>query len=683
MMENFVEPKERKALIDQVSSGEEEKRREAMERLKENLSTGDLDWLVAPLSDESWRVRKEAIEGLSRIHPDSHLLSRLVPMMDSSRELTLRNSVVEVLERMGTSAAPFLVSHLGIEQSDVRKFIVDILGIIGDPSSLPGLLALLNDPEVNIRAAAAEALAAIGDPSVSDDLIKAMEGSDEWVLFSILGSLACLGSPEALPVFFQYLGSPILSKPAITGIGLLGTVADGIKLMEAIPGLSQGAAKAAFAAAGNIYRRTAIVEKLETASELAEAVFSAGDEKIGEFLIGQLAVSEKIEASQSLVAVLGMIGGQGALHAVLKLIENETLQSDLELAIFTLARREPALLSEMLEHHDSLVRRKAVQTLERMGDDGSLDLLFRMLHDESGHVRESTARAVSVLGDSDSVRELLPLLEDEYEDVAQSAADALITLGRKSPSCVDSVIKPLLNSFEAGRKGLLLRILSEIRAPGWLELCLASTRDEESSVRKVAVKCLGISGDSAASRAIVNCLADESTEVRVQAAIALEVLMPREALEPLRAATHDPNPWVRSAAVSSFCSQPGARPEDLREHLAADDLMMKTSVVDALGKMASGGKENALDILGEICQSAGLELKRSVCRILGGIQSPKALDLLLKAMLDEDPGIRAFAARGLALKSEPEARKALTNAAASDPDRHVRETARSLIGTRR
>ena len=674
-------PEERRALIQQMSSPDEEQRRQAMERIKENLAPEDLDWLIVPLSDESWRVRKEAIEGLSRIQPDEDLIGRLVLLMDPSRELSLRNSVVEVLERMGTLVAPLLVGHLGTGQADIRKFIVDILANIGDPSTLPDLLALLKDPGDNIRAASAEALAAIGDPSVSGDLIAAIEGSDDWVLFSILGSLAQLGSAEALPVFFRYLGDTILSKPAITGIGLLGTVGDGIKLVASIPGLTPGATKAAFTAAGEIYRRTAIGGELEKARELADAVSHAADEKIGEYLIDQLAVSEEIEAIRSLMAVLGMIGGSRSLQAVLALIENETLQPDLDLAIFSIARRDSALLPEMLTHNDPLVRRKSVQTLERLGNNESLPILFRMLHDESGHVRKDAARAVSVLGNSDSVKQLLPLLGDEYGDVAQSAANALITLGLKSPLEVDRLIRPLLESSDADGKVLVLKILMEIRAPGWLELCLASTRDEEPSVRTVAVKCLGISGEQSAAGTIVNCLADESPEVRVQAAMALEVVTSQDALEPLRSAIYDRDPWVRSAAVSSFGSQPGARPEDLREHLAGDDLMMKMSVVDALGKMASGGKEKALDILGDVSKSGSLELKRSVCGILGGIESPKALDLLLKAILDDDPGIRIFAVQALARKEDPAARKALADAAGSDPDRHVRETARSHLVT--
>ncbi len=143
--------KERQNLMEALRSTDEEARREAMEALKEGLGASDLDWLSIPLSDESWRVRKEAIEGLSKVTPTAALIDRMIPMMDPSRELTLRNSVVEVLERMGRDAAPLIAAHLSVEQVDIRKFLVDILGNIGDPSVAKDMVRMLRDPVDNIR----------------------------------------------------------------------------------------------------------------------------------------------------------------------------------------------------------------------------------------------------------------------------------------------------------------------------------------------------------------------------------------------------------------------------------------------------------------------------------------------------------------------------------------------------
>ena len=49
-----------------------------------------------------------------------------------------------------------LLSVLETPDVDVRKFIVDILGDIGDTRAVPALIGKLDDPDENIRVAAAE-----------------------------------------------------------------------------------------------------------------------------------------------------------------------------------------------------------------------------------------------------------------------------------------------------------------------------------------------------------------------------------------------------------------------------------------------------------------------------------------------------------------------------------------------
>ena len=70
----------------------------------------------------------------------------------------LRNAAVDMLVRMGSEAVPSLLTHADSTDHDVRKFIVDILGEIGDRRAIPVLLSALADADGNVRAAAAENL---------------------------------------------------------------------------------------------------------------------------------------------------------------------------------------------------------------------------------------------------------------------------------------------------------------------------------------------------------------------------------------------------------------------------------------------------------------------------------------------------------------------------------------------
>ncbi|MGD8353377.1 MAG: HEAT repeat domain-containing protein [Pseudomonadota bacterium] len=674
-----MEPETKKALIAKLSSPDEEQRRLAMEALKDGLSEGDLQWLIRPLSDESWRVRKEGIEGLSLLSPTPQLIAALVPLMDPGKELTLRNSVVEVLERLGAEAANMLVPYLNIDQNDVRKFLVDILGNIAHPDTVPALLELLNDPEDNIRAAAAEALAAIGDNSVCETLLRAMEGANEWFIYSLIGTLARLRCSKALPVFFDYLGNQLLSKPALSGIGAMGGLEDGLRLMGMAGSLSRGAAKAALIACGSIYRRHAMDQGVASCSRLTQAVLGVIDGDVLKALVSQVEVADDPDDRSDILAVLGMSGAKLSLDAVLRFVEDDALTRDVDLALWTLGSANPGIITDLLEHHDPLVRQRAVRTLEKMGSADSVLKLYELLKDESGHVRKDAAAAVSSLGDGESIEKLIPVLEDEYSDVARSAAQAIVHLGRKCPGDLAALIAPMLQNSGPALYTLLITILMEVQAPGWEELCLKAAQSTEPEVRAAAVSCLRRSSQRSAAATIINSLADENAHVRGQAVVALEELKDPEAIAPLKAALYDQDPWVRSAAVSALSMQPEAEPGDFSELLSGEDLMMQTNVLDALGRMAAEGNRNALWMLIEAFEQDSPEIRRSICRLLGKVEDHAALDLLVRALDDNDPGIRVFAVHALSQRKEHVIRDLLSKVGEKDPDKAVREAVRSVL----
>lgn len=666
-------------LVGRLRSKDEEERRTAMESLKGEVTASDLDWLIVPLSDESWRVRKEAIEGLSQIQPTPDLIARMVPLMDPVRELTLRNSVVEVFERMGRQAAPLVAAHLGIDQPDIRKFLVDILGNIGDPSVSGQLAALLKDPEDNIRAAAAESLAAIGDPSLGRTLQDSLESADEWVVFSLLSALARLGNEESLPYFFRYLDNPLLAKPAISGIGRLGGVVEAVRLMEMTPGLSRGAAKSALLAVGMVHRRVCLKGQREESSRIRKAVLRWADRTLAGSLAEQFSVTDNVEKRQTLLAALGLLGTDKALAAILTAVEDDAMDWDVSMALLSIGLEDIDLLVGLLGHPTDLVRRKAVQIVEHLGDAELLPDLLPMLQDASGHVRKDAARAVAALGGPDMLPWLLPLLHDEYRDVAQAAGEAIVTVGRKAQGDLEGIVEPMYKAADPSEKALLLRILGEVDAQTHLKMFLTALHDEEPILRAAAVSCLRRVRDSSAVTAVLNSLTDETPEVRAQAAMALEELKPPEALEPLRAALYDHDPWVGAAAVSAFTAQPTMNPADLRELLEGDNLMIKTAVVEALGRLAQSGRTETLNLLEEAFDRESVEIRQSIARLLGKVKGERSFDLLLRAATDQDPSVRTFAAHALSEREESRAAGILGEMAANDPEKFVRDMVRSLM----
>jgi len=150
--------REREAIVHDLQSPDDEMRRLAVERLL-SLPPGEaLGHLVEHLGDDSWRVRKAAVErlvDLGDVHPvEDALIGALADGENSGR----RNSAFEALAGIGRSVVPKLVEALESDDVDVRKLVVDVLGAIGDPDCTRPMIARLRDDDPNVRGAAADAL---------------------------------------------------------------------------------------------------------------------------------------------------------------------------------------------------------------------------------------------------------------------------------------------------------------------------------------------------------------------------------------------------------------------------------------------------------------------------------------------------------------------------------------------
>lgn len=182
-LEVSVEPLEN--LLKSLASPDEEERRLAVSTLAGFPFERIKHLALSALGDESWRVRKEAVDLILSVSPGEELSRELVSLLIVRENTGLRNSVVEVLQTVGEKVIPHLVEHLAHEDAGVRKFIVDIMGGIGSKAALPELTVALADSDANVAAAAAESLGTIGDCGAVPYLLKTLERDDLLIRYAI------------------------------------------------------------------------------------------------------------------------------------------------------------------------------------------------------------------------------------------------------------------------------------------------------------------------------------------------------------------------------------------------------------------------------------------------------------------------------------------------------------------
>ena len=254
--------------------------------------------LVNALGDKKEEVRQEALGALKAIgEPAVMLLTRtLSDPREHRRELATM-----ALGSIGASAIQPLISTLGTKGQageEAMRVLVNIGSLAVEP-----LVAALGDARsyTYTRRKVAETLGLIGGERATESLIAALGDADEAVRQEAIKALVRIGTSAVEPLVMALTDTrPGMRDGVVEALGQVGKPAMA-GLLQALGderrGLRQGAAQA--------------LKKL-----------GAGDEKVMEGLIAYLE-HKKWEVRGAAVEVLGRIGGESALGAIITALEDE------------------------------------------------------------------------------------------------------------------------------------------------------------------------------------------------------------------------------------------------------------------------------------------------------------------------------------------------------------------------
>ena len=153
-----------------LSSNEPEIRRRAAEDLDGENSLAVIAALAAALSDENKGVRDASSHAL--ISMGGANVARAIVEYIADDSIVTRNLAGELLHQMGKESVPALLPYLQDSNHDVRKFAVDLIGLIGWQSVAHYVAPLLHDPDANVVCAASEALGNLRNSEVVPPLIQ-------------------------------------------------------------------------------------------------------------------------------------------------------------------------------------------------------------------------------------------------------------------------------------------------------------------------------------------------------------------------------------------------------------------------------------------------------------------------------------------------------------------------------
>jgi HEAT repeat protein len=595
-----------------LQSVDEEIRRSALYSLR-NIPGQDAQAIMfAAMGDESWRVRKEAVEYYVDSNPDLDSVEQLLNLLRNEENAGLRNSAAEAVIRLGSAAAAPLIKMVQDQDADVRKFVIDVMGSIGDPGFVPSLLQALNDCEVNVASAAAEQLGAIGDSKASPDLMKAILARDEVLFrFSALGSLSMLAKPAPVPEELIKLADQDILRKAV--FECLGAISDDSSFKLLLNGFScrqKNCRAAALKALYKIYSRSSMAsqEAIKDALQLL---------KENDIIIGLLELFDNSDHVLTDALLWCSIVTRDSRFIPL-LIEAYTDERTSHAALSALKSFGHEALQEISSRYSSLdeIGRSGLCILiAECGYSGFNDVIHEALRDQSAQVRKAAARAVGKLGLITSVPDLIRLVDDSELHVYIAAVASLQALVMIDRAAIMEEVSHFSTSKEAHHRKAAAQLMASL---GERDRLLLLIKDEDPQVRKAAITAVGATRIETSGSMLVLALADEDPDVRIAVAEALGYLQDSATLDALEHSLNDPDAWVQSAVLKAIAMIDPARALSIIKsiHTGIEGLLMISSlkILEEIGGSESEAIiRSALESSDrDIARQAAMSLERAI-----------------------------------------------------------------------
>ncbi|WP_168205948.1 HEAT repeat domain-containing protein [Geobacter sp. FeAm09] len=663
----------REEIRNALKSADEELRRAAVASLRGRDAAEVCEFVFTAMGDDSWRVRKEAVNVFVAAHPSGDLIAGLLELLRDEDNAGLRNSAAEALVMLGARAARQLKALAGDPDAGVRKFVVDVMGGIGSAVFVPDLLAALHDPDMNVSAAAAEHLGTIGDPGAVPELLAAIAAHESpFFRFSALSALGKLGTPGPVPEEVKGLvGQEIFGKVLYDCLGSIGDHTAAPILLEGLLSGQKSARCAAVKAFNRILLRSGATERHHLHGVVRRLSGSAAVPAFMELLDVE---GQDTALAEAVTNLLGIMGDVRAAAPLLAAYLSERLSSP---ALTALSALGPAGMDALRQIYPAAEEKAcaAICTLfGELGYHGGDDLIRAALQDPSPAVRRAAVRAAGQRGLSDCIPEIIGLLHEADDDFSGAIISSLQVLARKDNHPVRAVARQLADSEQPQRRRDAALLFAALRDGD----CLSRlAKDEDPSVRQASVAAIGKLHLPSLHGVLQIALVDETPEVRMVAADALGESGSADALEPLRLALRDDDSRVQCAALKSMARlEPGTILDVIGSLLpTAGGLLMIT----CLEVLESSGSGAALDLVETVLDNEDEELVKLALAILSRHDRERILRNAERLFAHHHAGIRYDTAAALAGLPGQQQRTVLKAALEREGNNLVRDLMKRLL----
>lgn len=594
--------------------------------------------LANMLLEATGGVRETIIDTFKEIGGEESV-AHLVKLIYHSN-FTARNDAMEIISEIGEPGIPILIPYLKDESEDIRKFIVDMLGVMETPMGVEPLMSLKDDPDVNVRSAVAESLGKIGDPRGVETLLDLLN-ADAWTRTYVIEALASFDDPEIAAKILPFTNeeNPMIALSSLKTLGSVGNEETVAELLKKLGKKDDFIDSYIILAVGKIIERLDLDLRSEEHPELTSNVSiilenleneDADTSDMAALLLARIHSPATIKSiirfamhhEEIPYAVEDILStpDETAVDAILNEIDLLTAKN-LEFFIRCLGNSgsEKALpfLYKCLESEEEEIRMAATNALGSIDSKESAPHIIKMLKDPVGHVRRTASKCLGEIHCKESIPELFKTVLDMYEDVRMEAARALVNIGGEDTmdrfaemlqdknesvriagafalSIADKIDKyeenliEVLNDDNWKVRKYAVTALGKIKTDRVMENLILSLSDENNEVKMKVINMLCEAGNPAVSEAIIPLLNDGDVWVRYEAARSLRRIKTEEVTDALIACLQDESPVVQVAALESLGEFGGEKAATAAESmLYAEDFEVQDTAQMILDKLLS------------------------------------------------------------------------------------------------
>ena len=577
-IEDVTERLEReRELTARLTEGDESTRLNAAETLGAD-SSYDTTPLLDALSDESWRVRRAAVQGVSQRAAPEAIAALLHSVVENHQNPSLLNSALQVLASSDVDTLSPLLQLLQGTDADLRMQAALALGEQREARAIGPLINALKDDDANVRYHAIEALGKLKAGDAVDALADIAASRDFFLAFPALDALAKIGDSRVAPRVVALLEDDLLRDPAINLLGQLGdetAVAPLTALLNTAEAPTDLIAEA-LAALSDRYE-----QQYGEGSHIADLTNREISPTGVQNLLDALETPGK-ENLRPLALVLGWLKRSGVERALTRLMGRDDLRDEIIEALVRHGSATFDLLMSQLEAEDLEVRRSAVVALGRIADRRATPALVNALHDESLSIE--AANALAQIGDPKSLDGLLSLIGNDDASTRQAAVNALNSLA--TPNMSKRII-PLLHDPDPNVRESAVKIAGYFGYSESAGELLKLSRDPVERVRTAAIEHLPFVEDDRAFDVLINAIKEETPTVRAAAARALGNVDAPETVDHLIQALADDDVWVRYFSARALGRRRSEESIAALERVIAEEKFnhVRIAALDSLGQI--------------------------------------------------------------------------------------------------